>query len=507
MSTIRKLASQTVLYGFTYLAARLLNFFLTPYYTRIFTREEYGSVIFIYALITFFNVMYTYGMETGYFYFANKKDNHEQVAGTSLTSLLISSLFFSALLIVLSPLLAANMDGGLHTNYIVFAAGILFFDALAVIPFAHLRKEGKSGRFALLKFLNIVLNIALNFFFLGLCPYILKNPGLSALHPLVNSIYVPHFGVGYVFLSNLISSGIMLLFLWREFKIIPLKLDPQLWKEMFRYSWPILILGFAGMINETLDRILLKWMLVLPPQNMTMKEAMEQIGVYGACYKLSIFMTLAIQSFRYAAEPFFFAQMKDGNNKDVYARMLKYFTFVTSFIFLAVMLFIPILIKIIGRNFRDAEAVVPILLIANLFLGIFIYMSQWYKQTEKTIYGAYISLGGAAITLLINFIFIPHYGYMASAWATLICYFSMAVVSYFLGQRHYPVNYHIGRISLYLLVAIGFYFLSNIVRNNFFDGWNINAYLFNMILIIGYLVMFLFLEKPSISLKLSGRLK
>jgi len=503
MSSIRKLASQTVLYGFTYLAARLLNFFLTPYYTRIFSREEYGSVIFIYAWITFFNVLYTYGMETGYFYFANKKDKYEEVAGTSFTSMLISSLFFSAVLIFAAPYLTNYLDAGVHSSYIIFAAAILFFDTISVIPFAHLRKEGKSLRFALLKFLNIAFNIGFNFFFLWFCPYVLSHDGFGTIQAFIQAIYVPNFGVGYVFLSNLISSGIMLLFLIPELKKIPLLINMEVWREMFKYSWPILILGFAGMINETLDRILLKWLLVAPPQNMTMKEAMEQIGVYGACYKLSIFMTLAIQSFRYAAEPFFFAQMKDGNNKDIYARMLKYFTFVTSLIFLGVMLYIPILIKIIGRDFRHAEAVVPILLIANLFLGIFVYLSQWYKQTEKTLYGAYLSLGGAGITLLVNFIFIPYYGYMASAWATLICYFSMATASYFIGKKHYPVAYQTGRILLYLGSSIGLYLLSIAVRRSFFTGWNINAYVFNSVLIISFIGLFVFLEKPSLVMKRS----
>ena len=505
MSTIRKLASQTALYGFTYFAARLLNFFLTPYYTRVFSTSEYGNVMVIYAYITFFNVLYTYGMETGYFYFANKDENYEKVSGTAFTSLLASSFLFSGLIMCLSPLISNYMGYGGGVNYILFAAAILFFDTLMVIPFAHLRKNDRSGRFAFLKFLNIALNIAFNFFFIGLCPYILRNPSLSTLHPLINSFYTPGFGVGYVFISNILSSAFTLLFLLPELRNVPLKWDKDIWTRMIKYSWPVLILGFAGMINETLDRILLKWLLVKPPQNLSPERALAEVGIYGACYKLSIFMTLAIQSFRYAAEPFFFAQMKNEDTKHIYARMLKYFTFATSFIFLGVMLFIPLIIRIVGKDFRDAEAVVPILLIANLFLGIFIYLSQWYKQTGKTLYGAYISLAGAFITLAVNFIFIPYYGYMASAWATLACYFFMAAASWILGQRHYPVAYQTGRIVFYLASAIGIYFISNYTRDHLLGGWGINAYILNVLFIFAYILLFIYLEKPAMLLKIRAR--
>lgn len=501
MSAIRKLASQTALYGFTYFAARLLNFFLTPYYTRILPTADYGSMAEIYAYITFFNVLYTYGMETGYFYFSNHSDNYQNVAGTSFTSLFISSFCISGGVMLFSPMIASTVGYSNHINYILFAAAILFFDTIAVIPFAQLRKEERSGRFALMKFLNIAFNIFFNLFFLGLCPFILKNPSFQFAHPFINAIYIPDFGVGYIFLSNVFSSGMVLLFLFPEFRKIPFKMDYVLLKKMFRYSLPILILGFAGMINETLDRILLKWLLVKAPQNLTMKQALEQVGIYSACYKLSIFMTLAVQSFRYAAEPFFFAQMKNDDNKTVYARMLKYFSFATSLIFLGVMLFIPLIMNIIGKNYRGAEEVVPILLLANLFFGTFIYISQWYKQTGKTLYGAYISIGGAIITLAINIIFIPYYGYMASAWATFVCYFSMAVASYFLGQKHYPVNYQIERILMYIGLAIGLFGASNWLKDALLGGWGINVYLMNLLLFTGYIALFIYLEKPNLKIK------
>lgn len=498
---LRKLASQTMLYGFTYIAGRLLNYALTPFYTRYFTdTAEYGIMTLIYAYLTFFNILYTYGMETGYFYFSNKKEEENApVGGTSFLSLLFTSVIISGILVIFSPQLAALIGFPGRADYIIYAALILFFDTLSVIPFAYLRKVNRAASFAILRLLSIVLNIIFNLFFLVLCPYILSAPDLAFLHPLIDWIYTPGYGVGYVFISNVLASAFVLIFLLPEVRKFKLKWDGSLWKRMFRYSWPLLILGFAGMINETLDRILLQYKLTDAPMSLSPYEAKAQIGIYSACYKLSIFMTLAIQSFRYAAEPFFFAQMKEAGTKLIYARILKYFSFATGLIFLAVTLFLPILILIIGKPYREAMDVVPVLLLANLFLGIFVYLSQWYKQTEKTIYGAYISIGGAVITLLINFIFIPYYGYWASAWATLICYFSMAVVSYFLGQKFYPVPYQTGRIAMFIFGAVFLYAVSYLIENYIFDGWHLAMYLINTILLFIYLWLFIYLEKPDFS--------
>lgn len=499
MSVVRKLASQTALYGLTYFAGRLLNFLLTPFYTRVFLPAQYGVVNEIYSYITFFKILFAYGMETGYFYFANQEDGEDKVAGTTFLSLLYSSLIFSGLLIVFSSPLARWIGYPGQEQYIIYTALILAFDTLATIPFAYLRKHNKAGRFALLQFLNVVFYIFFNLFFLVICPTILKDAPSGSLHDFINLIYNPDFGVGYVFLANLFSSLLTLLLLLPELRKIPFRLDTGIWKKILAYSWPILILGFAGMINETLDRILLKHLLQWSPMSLTLHQAMTELGIYSAAYKLSIFMTLAIQSFRYAAEPFFFASMKDEDGKTVYARILPYFTFVCCFIFLFLMLYIPFFMKILGPAFRSPKgmAVVPILLIANLFFGIFTYTSQWYKQTRKTLYGAYISVGGAVLTIAINFAFIPVYGYIASAWATFACYFSMAVVSFILGQRFYPVNFNVGRIVLYIAVSVGIYLMTAFLQDAVFGGFTAGVYLLNTLLIFLFVALFIYLEKPA----------
>ena len=498
MSTVRKLASQTVLYGFTYFAGRLLSFMLTPFYTRIFAPSEYGTISIIYSLIPFLTVVYAYGMETGYFYFSNKEKDDHKIAGTGFLSLIYSSVILSILLMLCSPWLASLVDTRARIDYIIYIAMILAFDNIAVLPFAFLRRHEKSMRFAVLKTMNIILNLCFNFFFLVFCPYILNHNSSGWIYNLVSMLYHSGDGVKYVLLSNVISSFIMLILLLPEIRKIELKWSKEIWQKMLNYSWPLLILGFAGVINETFDRTLLK--MRLPGDNI---YKLGQIGIYSACYKISIFMTLATQSFRYAAEPFFFKQMRESNSRDVYATVLKYFSFVTSFIFLGVLLYLPLAMKIIGKNFRGAEDIVPILLMANLFLGLFLYLSQWYKQTEKVLYGAYVSIGGAVITLIINYIFIPEYGYMASAWATLAAYSSMAIVSWVWGQRHFPVNYDIVRIGFYIWFAVALYVVSRLMRDAMFDdGWTIGVYFLNTILGLVYTVVFAAMEKPSFLLGL-----
>ncbi len=498
MSKLRKLASHTVLYGLTYFAGRLLNFLLTPYYTRVLTTGDYGVMSIIYAYITFFNILYTYGMETGYFYFANKEKEGDEVAGTTFLSLLYSSVFFSIILVLFAPFFAAYIGQPEHVEYIYYAALILFFDTLVVLPFANLRKNDKASRFALFKFLGIALNIIFNFLFLSLCPFILQNNGLSSLHPLVNAIYAPGNGIRYIFIANVLSSFFVFVFLSRDLLRLRLRWNIKIWRAMLKYSWPLLILGFAGMINETLDRILLSKRL---PGTQEFRD--QQVGIYSACYKISIFMTLAIASFRYAAEPFFFAQLKEEekDGKALFARVLKYFTFVTGLIFLGIMMYLPLLKHVIGHKFLGGIAVVPILLLANLFLGIFYYLSQWYKQVNKTIYGAYVSLGGAAITLVVNFVFIPDYGYMASAWATFFCYFFMAAASYILGQRFYHVKYQTGRILMYIGIPVALYYTSFFIGGKPTGESSISMYLLNTLFIVLYIMLFFWVEKPGNVLK------
>ena len=448
MSQIKKLAGQTAVYGLSSIIGRLLNYLLVPLYTRIFEPEAYGVVSEFYAYVTFLIVLYTYGMETAYFHFSNKHDDNNTVYSNSFSTLVLSSVFLSSILIIFSQWIASGLGYNDHPEYIVWFALILAFDAITALPFAKLRQENKAKKFALIKIVNISSNIGLNLFFLALLPNLTSNSIFSV-------IYNPSIGVGYVFISNLISSLITLLFFYGDFKLFRIKINTHLVKEMLVYAFPLLIAGFAGMINETLDRAILKYLVT------DKTTALHQLGVYSACYKLSIIMTLFVQTYRYAAEPFFFSQQKKKNNKELYANIMNYFVFVCSLIFLGVMLYMNIAKYFIGAKFHEGLKVVPILLFANLFLGVYLNLSMWYKLSGQTKYGAWFSIFGATITIVLNFILIPVMGYLGAAWATFICYGAMMLISYFYGQKHYPIPYNIKVCLLLIFLSVGLWITSD----------------------------------------------
>jgi O-antigen/teichoic acid export membrane protein len=372
----------------------------------------------------------------------------------------------------------------------VWVIVIIALDAITSIPFARLREQNKAKRFAIVKSVNIFVNILFNLFFIGFCYNVYKEQD-GPLLSLVNKIYDPGIGVvGYIFISNLIASGVTLIILLPEMIRVKWSFDSSLWKRMMLYSLPLVLAGLAGMINETVDRILLKYLL---PKEI----AMEQVGVYGACYKIAILMTIFIQTFRYAAEPFFFSQSKKDDAPALYAQIMKYFVIACSLIFLATMVNMSWIRYFVGKEFRAGLDVVPILLLANLALGVFFNLSIWYKLTGHTRFGAYLTLFGAALTLILNFYWIPRIGYMGSAWATLICYASMMIVSYIIGQKYYPVKYDLKRILGYLALSLILFFISR-----YFSGDDkkdsidvISLLLGNALLIIFCAVIYVF-EKP-----------
>ena len=450
MNPIKKLAGQTAIYGLSSIVGRLLNYLLVPFYTRIFTTGEYGVVTEIYAYVSFLVVVLTYGMETAYFRFSEKVEDKEKLYSTSLISLLSTSAIFILITSIFSTGIANWMGYALHPEYIIWFVLIVAFDAITAIPFAKLRAQNKALKFATIKLVNIFTNIGFNLFFILLCPYLLKNSDNTTITDFVHSIYNPAIGVGYIFIANLLSSAITVLMLFPSMVKIKFSFDTELWKKMIKYALPLLIVGLAGIINETFDRALLKHLL---PDKAT---AMSQLGIYGACYKISILMTIFIQTFRFAADPFFFSEAKNKNAQQIYADVMKYFVIVCAFIFLGTMLYMDVVKTFVGKDFYSGLKVVPILLMANLFLGVFINLSIWYKLSGQTMYGAYLSIFGAIITLVLNYWWIPIFGYMGSAWATFICYFAMMVLSYFVGQKHYPVNYDLirifGSLGLYVLL-------------------------------------------------------
>lgn len=481
MNPLKKLLGQTAIYGLSSIVGRLLNFLLVPLYTRYFTTVEYGETTILYAYVAFFVVILTYGMETAFFRFSSLESNKKKVYSTTLVSIVVSSTIFMAVVCFFSQNVADTIRFGEHPEYIQYFALIIGLDAISSISFAKLRQQNKAVRFAVIRLLNIFINIGLNLFFIVYCDYAIEN-NLESVS-FIEKIYRPEIGIGYIFISNLVASIATIILLMPQMFGNFNSFDKLLWKKMLLYASPLMIAGLAGIANETIDRIILQYLL---PANI----AASEIGIYSAFYKLSIIMTLFVQTFRFAAEPFFFAQEKEKNAKELYARILKYFTIVTSIIFLASMLYFDIIKNFIGSEFQDprGKLVVPILLFANLFLGIYYNLSIWYKLSERTKYGAYLSIFGACLTIIFNFLFIPSMGFEGAAWATLICYFSMTVASFVLSKKYYPIPYSIARISFYLFFSLGLYYFST-----FMDmGMAINTiYLF---IFIGVAIL---LEKPK----------
>ena len=438
-------------YGLSSIAARFINYLLTPYLTYKFSNAEYGEMSMVYAFIPFMNVVFTYGMETAFFRFANTNDKQKVYSTTSI-SLLISTIAFSLILLVLSGQLTTLLQIELHKDYLMYAIAIIALDALSSIAFAKLRQDGRPVKFAVVRVSSILVNVISIYFFLSVCPRLLaQNPDHWC-----SAFFKPNWAVGYVLLANLIQSALTLVFLMKEFLGFKWKFDVQLWKQMMVYGLPLILAGFAGMINETFDRIMLGW---LAPVD-SIDAAKAEVGIYSACYKLSILITLAVQAFRMGAEPFFFKQAEQKDAPKTYARVMKLFVITLCFMFLAVVLYMDIWKQFIrNENMWVGLRVVPILLLANMFLGIYYNLSIWYKLSNKTIAGAYITLIGAAITLVINYIFIPHVSYMACAWATFACYGSMMVISFIWGQKEYPIPYAWKKLLTYIAIVVGLFFL------------------------------------------------
>ena len=463
MTSLRQLVSQTAIYGLSSILGRFLNYLLVPLYTYTFSAGEYGVVSEFYAYAGFFAVLLVFGLETGYFRFRQKPEYAgADVYASALSFLTLFNLLFVGAVFYWRQPLADALRYPQHPEYLLWFACILALDAITALPFARLRAENKAWHFAGIRIAEIFLTIGLNLFFLLVCPKILAQWPDSVLR----DFYDPSLGVGYIFLSNLIASGCKLLLLLPQFRSVPLQLDIRILGPIARYSLPMVVIGFAGMVNEMLDRAILKIML---PYDLATN--LKMLGIYGACYKLSILMSLFVQAFRYAGEPFFFSYAGRADAKRAYALVMQYFVIAGVFIFLSVTLFIDFFKYFIGEEFRIGLNVVPILLLANLCLGVYVNLSVWYKLSDRTGLGAWVSLAGAGITVVLNILWIPKWGYLGSAWATLACYFFMVCVSWLLGQLYYPVAYPLGKIAAYVLLGLGLYFANDYLITAY--HWNV----------------------------------
>ena len=498
MSLFKKLASQTALYGISTILARAVNFLLFPFYATILAPSDFGVMIDLYAHVALLNIIYLLGMETAYFRYSNRKDlNEQEIYDNAQTLLILTSVFFSSILIINASNLANILDYPDKQNYIIWLAIILGTDAIVAIPFARMRFTNAAKKFAFIKIFNIGLTILLNAFFLVFCKGINDDAFLPQLKVLVIKIYSPGNEVGYIFLSNLLANLFIVPFFWKSFKTLHFSLNKKLVFSMLNYSYPLIFMGLAGMINESFSRIILRK--ILPTGYYQGKTSAEALGIFGAAYRFSVIMNLAIQSFRYAAEPFFFGQALDKNAPVVFAKIMKWFVIICLGLFLVVSLNLDLLGRVIFSNpiYREGMIVVPFLLLANLFLGIYYNLSVWFKLTDKTYYGTFISIGGAILTIALNFLLIPYFGYMGSAVTSLICYLSMCLVSYIYGQKYFPIPYNIANAILYLIFAVFLVWISRMI--NIENLYLKSAIGFILLMIYG-LIVFVF-EKKHLNFK------
>lgn len=434
-------------YGVPTIASRFLGYALSLFLFWLYKPSSTASITQVYAVIPFLNILFTYGLETSYFRFVQENDK-SVVFNTLMSSILITTILFTSMLLLNTNTLAAAIDFPDHPEYIQWMAWILFFDTLSVIPFAKLRQEERPRFYAFVKVFSIVVNVVLVVFFVGVCPeWYAANPSDPWLF-----FYDPAIDIGYYIIANMISSILTLVLLSKELISFRFSFNWGLWKKVMHYSYPLIIVGLGGMINEMLSRLVYMRVLELPRE-----EELRQLGIFGANYKLAVLITIFIQVFRMGAEPFFFNQSKEENAPRTYARVMKFFVIACSLIWLAIVVNLP-LIKYIGYGknsalYEEGLSIVPILAMGSVFLGIYYNLSVWYKLTNKTLTGAWITIGGAVITVLLNIWWIPLFGYNGSAWATFVCYAFMMIISYKLGQKHYPIPYVTKKLMAYLVIV------------------------------------------------------
>lgn len=461
LSGLKSLFKQTFIYGLATVLPRMLSFLLVWIHTKegvLDSVADYGEVSIIYSVFIVLNVVLAYGMETAFFRFFHKEEDKDKVVGTSSISLISSSLLFLIFALIFKNEIAHLAN--LKAEYINLVIWVLFLDALVIIPFAWLRANEKPVRYAVLKILNVAVNVGLNLFFL----FALQN--LAESHSFFNAIYRPNFEINYIFIANLMASAVTFILLIPYYTRIKYVFNLELYKKMLRYAFPVLVAGIAFSINEAFDRFLLDELL---PENI----AKTQIGMYSACYKLALFMTLFATAYRLGIEPYFFSHAKSKNPQKNYATIMEFFVILGALIFLGVVVFADVLKMIFIPNeaYWEAMWVVPVLLLANFCLGIYHNLSVWYKITDRTKYGAYISVAGAMVTLVLNFWLIPIISYKGSAIATLTAYATMMILSYGFGRKYYPIPYNLKKIGLYLSLSVGLSIVSFYqFRENYFIG-------------------------------------
>lgn len=493
MANLKSLAKDTAIYGMSSILGRFLNYLLVPLYTSNISAASggYGIITNLYAYTALLLVILTYGMETTFFRYANKtNEDPQKVYSSTLIMVGFTSLLFIVLVSIFLQPLSGVMGYSDHSSYVWVMAATVSIDAFQCIPFAYLRYKKRPIKFAALKLLFIAFNIALNLLYFVVLPDLYKS------YPdIIQHIYNPETGVGYAFYINLVCTASITFFFYKELTGFKYTFDKEQAKRMLSYSWPILILGIAGILNQTADFILF-------PYLYKGGQAHQQLGIYGAASKIAMIMAMITQAFRYAYEPFVFGKGNDKDNRETYAVAMKYFIIFTLLAFLVVMGYINILRHIIGRDYWEGLKVVPIVMAGTIMMGVYFNLSFWYKLIDKTIWGAYFSGIGCFVLILINIIFVPQYGYMACAWAGLIGYATAMTLSYFVGQKKYPINYPLKSIGIYVLIAV-FFFISITYSNEYLP--KIYALAVNTLIIFAFVAHIIYHDLPLSSMPVIGK--
>lgn len=488
MGNIKSLAGDTIIYGVSTILGRLLNWLLFPLYLRTLSIPDNGVLTYLYAIVAIVQIIMSFGFETSFFRFA-KTHGVKVVFSTLFSFIVVFSLLFLVVILFNADFVSSFVDLPGKTDLILYVVGILVFDAIANLPFSILRYENKSLKYAFLRFTQIIVIVSFNLLFLLLIPYLLRSSGNVYLH----KTFIDN-GLSFVFLSNLIGSFFVLFFLYREILDNFVKPDIKLFKLIWHYSLPILLVGIFGMINLNADKLIL-------PHIVDDVDNFKQLGIYGANFKIGVLMALFTQSFRLAFEPFFFKNSHESNIQNTYADVLKYFVAFGMIIFLGVTLFMDVINLLLTKDYLEGNIVIPFVLLGQLFFGVYYSLSLWYKLTDKTWLGMYFTLIGLVITLVGNIVFVPIYGYIGAAVTGFLSYFSMALISYFVGQRYYRVPYDLKIIMTYILSGL-FIFLINyyINFNNLLFEISFNAILFLLFFLILYIK-----DGKSLKLKLLQR--
>lgn len=483
MASLKLLAGQTGVYGLSSIIGKFLNYLLVPLYTAKFVPTEYGVVTEFYAYVVVLQILLTYGMETGYFRFSNKYKDSNTVFTTVLTSILTTTIAFLVVVLIFSKNISEIIGYAENSTYVVIFSFILSLDAISSIFFARLRRLNKAAKFATYKLINIGLNIAFNLFFILLCPLLLK---LNL--EFITIIYKPDFGVGYIFVANLIASSVVLILFIPDFFKIKFKFDKKLWKQIILYSLPLLVTGLTGAVNEMADRILIKYWTYVPLVFVDSTDyVMYQVGIYGANAKLAVIMMMFVQAFRYAAEPFFFNNQKNETSLKIFADVMKYYIIVAFTMFLIILLNLDIVKYFINKTYFEGLNVVLPLFLSRLLVGVFFVLSFWYKLNDLTKYGILIFLAGAILTISMNYFLIPKFGYIGAAWTNFAAYSLMVIISFIWSRKYMKVPYQYFTIFIYTILAIIIYLISTKIN---FTSTILNLLIKNLLLFAFVLYVF-----------------